>query len=96
MIHLDGAMETAWEVHKNSFPALYDLGRRILALSIESADLEWVCKANGLIHSKLRNRLRHSNVQKLLFYYVNLRLIKSQDGKDEDFLDQSSLDVHDD
>ena len=93
---LDGAMETAWEVHKNSFPTLYDLGQRILALSIESADVERVCKANGLIHSKSRNRLRHSNVQKLLFCYVNLRLIKSQYGKDEDFLDQSSLDVPDD
>ena len=32
---LDGPMETAWEVHKNKFPSLYDLGLRLLAFYIQ-------------------------------------------------------------
>ena len=86
-----GAIERAWQVHKNSFPTLYDLGRRLLALSIQSADVERVCKAHGLIHTKSRNRLKQSNVQKLLFCYVNLRLIRQEYEKPEDFLSQSSI-----
>ena len=35
-------------------------------------------------------------MQKLLFYYVNLHLIKEQYAKDDYFLDQSSMEVDDD
>ena len=38
-----------------------------------------------LIHLKSRNMLRHLNVQKLLFCYVNLRLFNKQYGKDDFF-----------
>ena len=82
---LDGAMKTAWKVHKNSFPTLYILGQRILALSIQSVDVERVCKAHGLIHTKSRKRFRQSNVQKLLFCYVNLCLIQQEYEKPEEF-----------
>ncbi len=71
-------------------------------LSTQSADVERVCKVHKLVHTKSRNRLKNSNVYKLLYCYVNLRLLKSLDldhadqtldREDvlEDFLDQAIL-----
>lgn len=59
---LDGATKTAWESRKNRFPTLYDLGQILLALSIQSTDVERVCKAQDLIHLKSRNSSKHLNV----------------------------------
>ena len=57
------------------YPKLYPIALRLSVLSIQSADVERVCKAHKVIHSKVRNRLITKTVQMLLFTYVNLRLL---------------------
>ena len=46
-------------------------------MACESADVERTCKVNKIIHTKSRNRLNNTNVARLIFCYVNLRLLKS-------------------
>jgi hypothetical protein len=68
-------------------------------MATQTGDVERVCKAHKIIHSKVRNRLKNDSVQKLLYCYINLRLIKKleQGGKFdtanilEDFLSQGIL-----
>ena len=58
-------------------------------LAIQSADVERVCKAHKVIHTKARNRLRNKVVYTLLFTYVNLRLINKVKTELGDFLMQA-------
>jgi hypothetical protein len=53
-------------------------------MSTQSADVERVCKAHKVVHTKVRNRLGNRTVHLLLYCYVNLRLVKKlQDKKDK-------------
>ena len=45
---------------------------------LQSANVERVCKAHGVIHTKSRNRLTNQSVHNLLFCYVNLRLLRKE------------------
>jgi hypothetical protein len=51
------------------------VGMRLPASQQQSANVERVCKAHKLIHTKARNRLHLPVVQMLLYVYVNLRLM---------------------
>ena len=96
-----------WKLHlSEQFPKLFDIALRLLMMGTQSADVERVCKANKVVHSKVRNRLTDKNVRMLLYCYVNLRLLKKHTsakgdtttqldtmGDLEDFLDQAIL-VH--
>ncbi len=76
-----------WEtVGKRQFVHLPEIARRLAVIAIESADVERACKAYKVIHTKVRNRLRTSVVQKLLYTYINLRLLHRCDQHLEDFL----------
>jgi hypothetical protein len=57
-------------------PKLYGIARRLLVISTQSADVERVCKAHKVVHTKVRNRLNNKTVHELLYCYVNLRLMK--------------------
>ena len=46
-----------------------------MQMGTQSADVERVCKANKIAHSKIRNRLTNDKVNKLLHFCVNLRLL---------------------
>ncbi len=98
-----------WRLHLGQkFPKLYDLALRLLMMGTQSADVERVCKANKIVHSKVRNRLSNKNVKMLLYCYVNLRLLKKgkhetssgaaidPQGDMEDFLGQALLATTDD
>merc|ERR1711965_804160 len=61
---------------KPQFPKLVDPAIRALTVAIQSADVERVCKAHNVIHTKSRNLLANKTVQMLLFAYCNLRLLK--------------------
>jgi hypothetical protein len=53
-------------------------------MSTQSADVELVCKAHTVVHTKVRNRLNNKPVHQLISCYVNLRLIrKIEDEKDK-------------
>ena len=76
-------------------------GVRLLEMGTQSADVERVCKAHKVVHTKVRNRLLNKNVKMLLYCYVNLRLLNrySNQGKTvgdqpdlgEEFLEQALL-----
>jgi hypothetical protein len=66
----------------------------VLIMGTQSADVERVCKAHKVIHTKVRNRLKSKTVYKLLYCYVNLRLLGKIDEDDTmtNFLEQAILD----
>lgn len=73
------SVQSAWEVvGKNALPLIGDLGLRLSTLAVQSANVERVCKAHGVIHTKSRNRLTNQSVHNLLFCYVNLRLLRKE------------------
>ncbi len=93
-------------IWKNSlqkeFPLLYELARHVLVMSTQSADVECLCKAYKVIHTKMRNCLKNSTVFKLIYCYVNLHLLNDneQGSNDHDnamvsFLEQGILDHQD-
>jgi hypothetical protein len=61
---------------------------------IQAADVERVCKAHTVIHTKVRNRLKNKTVYKLLYCYVNLQLLRKigEDDTMTNFLEQAILD----
>ena len=81
------SVRDCWEViSPTEFPLTSNLGARFEVLTVQSANVERVCKAHGVIHTKSRNRLKHQSVQMLLFCYVNLRLLKKESSKVAQFL----------
>ena len=62
------------------------LALHLSVLTVQSANVERVCKAHGVIHTKTRNRLVNKSVQRLLFCYVNLRLLRKETSPVAQFL----------
>lgn len=86
-------------IFSKQFPLLYEVARRVLVMSTQSADVERVCKAHKVVHTKVRNRLKNKTVYSLLYCYVNLRLLKkiNEDDTMTSFLEQAILDhINDD
>ena len=76
-----------WEtMGKSAFPLCSKLALRLSILSVQSADVERMCKAHSIIHTKTRNRLQHARVKKLLYCYINLRFIENSNTDPDDFL----------
>jgi hypothetical protein len=74
-----------WKLkYSEQFPKLTEPSIRVSVMATQSADVERVCKVHKLVHTKSRNRLKNANVYKLLFCYVNLRLLKSLDLEHDD------------
>jgi hypothetical protein len=76
-------------IGKAEYNHLSEIGIRLAVLSVQSANVERVCKAHGVVHSKTRNRLKLKNVQMLLFCYVNLRLLKKDKTSIVEFLESA-------
>ena len=55
----------------------------------QSANVERVCKAHKVVHSVTRNRLKNRSVHKLLYLYVNLRLLNKCEKELNDFLEDA-------
>lgn len=78
-----------WDVSgKIQFPKIHHIAIRLSVLSVQSADVDRVCKAHKIIDTKSRNRLKNLTVQKLLFTYVNLRLLNGCSTELTEFLTQ--------
>ena len=76
-----------WEtMGKAAFPRCSQLALRLSIISVQSADVERMCKAHSLIHTKTRNRLQHKRVKKLLYCYINLRFIENSKPETDEFL----------
>jgi hypothetical protein len=76
-----------WQVTgRQQFPKLAQVAERLAVVSVQSADVERVCKAHKVIHTKARNRLHTRTVQMLLFTYVNLRLLNKCTEELGDFI----------
>ena len=76
-----------WETTgKLELPLCADLALRLSIVSVQSADVERMCKAHNIIHTKSRNRLQHERVKKLLYCYINLRITKDERSEADDFL----------
>ena len=74
--------DKAWRaVFCKQFPKLAKVAVRVLTMATQSADVERSCKVHKIIHSKSRNRLKLRNVIKLMYCYVNLRLLQKIDKK---------------
>ena len=71
-----------------------ELAIRLSLMSVQSADVERICKANKIIHTKTRNRLVHDRTQKLLYCYINTRLLRKSSNRESEFL--LSVDSDDD
>ena len=61
-------------------------------MATQSADVERCCKVHKVVHSKSRNRLKNANVTKLIYCYVNLRLLKKLEAEtgSEEVLDSNN------
>ena len=79
-----------WQVHGfKQHPLLAPFAVKLAVLAVQSADVERVCKAHKVIHTKARNRLHTATVHMLLFTYVNLRLLNKCTAELGDFLSQT-------
>jgi hypothetical protein len=70
-------------------PLLGPVAIRLGNVAVQSGDVERVCKAHKVIHTKSRNRLLTKTVHMLLFTYVNLRLLNKCTKELGDFLSQA-------
>ena len=68
----------------------------VLSLAVQSADVERVCKAHKVIHTKARNRLLTKTVQMLLYTYCNLRLLDASPELGDFLVDAMKGSVDDD
>jgi hypothetical protein len=91
---------TKKQIHHHQPPTDSQIMIRLSVMATQSADVERVCKVHKIVHTKGRNRLKNAKVVKLLYCYVNLRLLKALDvdhadnkhGDLEGFLFQALLD----
>ena len=93
----------AWNMTLGArYPKLQDIAIRLMEMGTQSADVEHICKAHKIVHTKVRNRLTNKNVKMLLYCYVNLRLVQRNEEVEqgepilenvelEDFLNQAIL-----
>ena len=76
------SVRDCWEViGPTGNPLTSKLGSMLEVLTVQSTNVERVCKAYGVILSKSRNRLKHQSVQMLLLCYDNLRLLEKESSK---------------
>mmetsp|Transcript_27598 Transcript_27598/g.68206 ORF Transcript_27598/g.68206 Transcript_27598/m.68206 type:complete len:167 (-) Transcript_27598:142-642(-) len=81
---------SVWQAQGSDYyPKLCPVAVRLGSMAVQSADVERVCKAHKIIHTKARNRLYTTTVHMLLYTYVNLRLLNKCTEELGDFLTQS-------
>ena len=93
--HMNENVETFWQTQGAiQFPKVSELAIRLSLMSVQSADVERICKVNKIIHTKTRNRLVHDRTQKLLYCFINTRLLHKSNNRESEFL--LSVDSDDD
>jgi hypothetical protein len=72
-----------WAVFGNTtYPLLAQVALRVFQVPTSSAASERVWKVFSFIHSKRRNRLKPSKVEKLAYIYINAALLDELDDLD--------------
>ena len=66
-------------------PQLQKVAIRLFEVCPQSASVEQVCKAEGVIYTEMRSRLSNVTVQILLYLYVNLCLLNKMTSEKGDF-----------
>ncbi|CAB4403798.1 unnamed protein product, partial [Rhizophagus irregularis] len=66
-----------WNLMKGRYPILSDVAIRILSILATSAASERNWSTFGFIHSKLRNKLHEKRVEKIVYMFWNLRILRS-------------------
>jgi hypothetical protein len=69
----DGAL--AFRTCGTKLKTSYKAALRALESVPHSASAEGVCSAHKFVHSKVRSRLNNASVQRLMYIYINLRLV---------------------
>ena len=65
-----------WTLVARRYPILSAIARQVLSIPSTSAASEQNWSSFGFIHSKLRNRLDNSKVEKCVYLYWNMRVLK--------------------
>jgi len=73
-------------------PLLQKVAIRLFEVCPQSASVERVCKAEGVIHTEMCSRLSNVTVEMLLYLYVNLRLLNKLTSKLGDFFTDAMRD----
>ncbi|EXX61861.1 hypothetical protein RirG_167190 [Rhizophagus irregularis DAOM 197198w] len=66
-----------WNLMKGRYPILSDIAIQILFIPATSAASERNWSTFGFIHSKLRNKLHKKRVEKIVYMFWNLRILRS-------------------
>ena len=66
-----------WHLMKGRYPVLSDVAIQVLSIPATSAASERNWSTFGFIHSKLRNRLHEKRVEKIVYMFWNLRILRS-------------------
>jgi hypothetical protein len=66
-----------WNLMKGRYPILSDVAIRILSIPATSAASERNWSTFGFIHLKLRNRLHEQRVEKIVYIFWNLRILRA-------------------
>jgi hypothetical protein len=62
---------------KGRYPTLSNVAIRVLSIPATSAASERNWSTFGFIHSKLRNRLHEERVEKIVYLFWNLRILRA-------------------
>jgi len=73
-------------------PLLREIAIRLFEVCQQSAAVNQVCEAEGVIHTGMRSRLSNVIVQMLLYLYVNLRLLNKLTSEMGDFFTDAMRD----
>jgi len=68
-------------------PLLQKVAIRLFEVCPQSASVERVCMAEGVIHTEMRSKLSKVTEQMLLYLYVNLRLLNKLTSEGDFFTD---------
>lgn len=92
--HLWGAMTSQpinwWTLVARRYPILSTIARQILSIPSTSAASERNWSSFGFIHNKLRNRLEDNKVEKCVYLYWNMRILK-QINQQEKVIDDDNV-----
>ncbi|CAG8794482.1 12809_t:CDS:1, partial [Gigaspora rosea] len=66
-----------WNLVKARYPVLSSIALKLLSIPATSASSERNWSSFNFVHSKLRNRLHNPRVEKIVYIYWNLRILRS-------------------
>lgn len=84
-----------WAIDGKAWPTLQVLAKRVFSLLTSSAASERNFSTMGFVHSKLRNKLSHSTVNKLVYVRANNLLCQEAMHESSDEESEASDGVYD-